>query len=151
MMRTKAPLLAALLVLTALALACGGDDSGGGATTPAGGLSDGTLTVTQQGNAISGLFTVEGPFDVRVDGAGVTTENSRIILYNIAPSGNGFRTKIVAGSGPKAAGEGITQRPGAVLDMTFDLGPGDYYVLVKTAPENQWTITVTNVTALPAG
>jgi hypothetical protein len=150
MMRTCLPLLAALLALTLFA-ACGGDDTGGPTGAPQGGLVDGTLTVTRQGNAVSGLFTVEGPFDVRVSGDNVTTANSRIILYNITPSGNGFRTKIVAGSGPKAQGEGITQRPGEILDLTFDLGPGDYYVLVKTDPANQWTITISNVAGLPAG
>jgi hypothetical protein len=150
-MRTRLPLLAALLALALIAIACGDDGAGGPTATPAGGLVDGVLTVTRQGNAVSGLFTVEGPFDVRVSGDNVTTANSRIFLYNITPSGNGFRTKVVAGSGPKAQGEGITQRPGQTLDLTFDLGPGDYYVLVKTDPANQWTITVTNVAGLPAG
>jgi hypothetical protein len=145
MRQTTLLLALPVLALVLLAAACG-DDGGSGT-----GLNNGTLTVTRQGNAVSGLFTVSGAFDVRVTGNNVTPDNSRVIVYSVSPVGDGFRTKVVAGSGPKAQGEGITQRPGPVLDLTFDLGPGDYYVLVKTDPANQWTITVTNVVSLPAG
>ena len=73
----------------------------------------------------------------------------RLIVFQLTPQGNGFRTAIVTGSGPKALANGVTQRPGPLLDLTFDIGQGEYYVLLKTESASVWTMTVKGVSGLP--
>ena len=147
----RTPLLALLILLASLsALACssGGDD---GEADPTQGASiDGdTLTSIGSGDGVSGGFLTDGVFDVRVVGDDVTVDNSRLIVYQLTPQENGFRTAIVTGSGPKAVAEGVTQRPGSILDLTFNIGQGEYYVLLKTDSTSVWTMTVTGVSGLP--
>ena len=101
------------------------------------------------GRSVSGAFLTDGVFDVRVTGDDVTVDNSRLIVYQSTPQENGFRTAIVTGSGPKAVAEGVTQRPGSILDLTFNIGQGEYYVLLKTDSTSVWTMTVTGVSGLP--
>ncbi len=139
-MRYQPPLIALLVLLAAsLAFACSDD-----ATQPDGLVGD-TLTISHVGDGVSGAFVTDGVFDVRVVGNDVTVENSRLIVFQLTSQGNGSRTAIVAGSGPKAAAEGVTQRPGPILDLTFDIGQGEYYVLLKTDSESVWTMTVKGV------
>ncbi|MCH7484515.1 MAG: hypothetical protein IIA90_05125 [Chloroflexi bacterium] len=146
-MSRRTPLLTLLVLLTAsLAFACSDD----GGTQPLGLVGD-TLTVSRTGDGISGSFVTDGVFDVRVVGDDVTVDNSRLIVFRLTPQGNGFRTAIVTGSGPKAVAEGVTQRPGPILDLTFDIGPGEYYVLLKTDSTNVWTMTVKGVSGPPGG
>ena len=136
----KQALITLLLLLTAsLAFACSGGD-----------VAADTITVSRTGDGVSGAFLTNGLFDVRVVGDDVTTDNSRLIVYQLTPQGTGFRTAIVTGSGPKAVAEGVTQRPGPVLDLTFDIGQGEYYVLLKTESESIWTMTVKGVSG-PGG
>ena len=144
-MRYQPPLIALLVILAAsLAFACSGD----GGTQPDGLVGD-TLTVSRTGDGVSGAFVTDGVFDVRVVGDDVTVDNSRLIVYQLTSQENGFRTAIVAGSGPKAVAEGVTQRPGPVLDLTFDIGQGEYYVLLKTDSASVWTMTVKGVSGPP--
>lgn len=152
-MQYRTPLIALLVLLTAsLALACGSGDGGNdtGAAQRAS-LDGDTLTVSRSGNGVSGAFETDGVFDVRVVGDNITTDNSRLIVFRLTPEGDGFRTSIVTGSGPKALAEGVTQRPGPVLDLTFDIGAGEYYVLLKTESVSAWTMTVKGVAGLPGG
>jgi hypothetical protein len=143
-MRYRTPLIALLVLLTAsLALACGSGDGGDD------GLAGDTITVSRVGDSAVGSFLADGVFAVRVVGDGVTTDNTRLIVFRLTPAGNGFRTAIVTGSGPKALAQGVTQRPGPVLDLTFDLGQGEYYVLLKTESASTWTMTVQGVSGLP--
>ena len=130
-----------LLVLLAASLAFACSDDG----TPPDGLVGDTLTVSRTGDGVSGAFVTDGVFDVRVVGDNVTVDNSRLIVFQLTPEENGFRTAIVTGSGPKALAEGVTQRPGPVLDLTFDIGQGEYYVLLKTESTSVWTMTVKGV------
>ncbi|HEY5640886.1 MAG TPA: hypothetical protein VIW01_12650 [Dehalococcoidia bacterium] len=144
--------LATLLVLLAasLAFACGSEDGGDDPDrTQAPGLSGDTLTVLRVGDSAVGSFLTDGPWDVRVVGNGVTVANSRLIVFRLVPEGNGFRTAILTGSGPKATLEGVTQRPGEILDMTFDIDAGEYYVLLKTDSPNEWTMTVEGIAGVP--
>ena len=54
------------------------------------------------------------------------------------------------GQGLAASAGGVgAQRPGPVLDLTFDLGQGEYYVLLKTESESLWTMTVKGVSGVP--
>ncbi len=146
----RKPLLALLVLLTAsLALACtSGDDSDANPTQGAS-LEGDVLTSIGVGDGVSGAFLTEGVFDVRVDGDDVTIDNSRLIVYQLTPIEEGYQTAIVTGSGPKAVAEGVTQRPGPILDMTFAIGEGEYYVLLKTDSPNTWTMTVTGVAGAP--
>ena len=143
-----------VFVVTFVALACGSggpDTTPGPSPTPALGaiLEGDTLTAIRVGDDVSGAFLTDGVFDVRVVGDDVKTDNSRLIVYQLTPQGSGFRTAIVTGSGPKALAEGVTQRPGPILDLTFDLGQGQYYVLLKTASTSIWTMTVKGVSGVP--
>jgi hypothetical protein len=148
-MRYKTPLLALLVVIAALsAYACSSGDDDGSSPTLFAQFDGNIFTVKRTGNAISGAFLVSGAFDVVVTSDSVTSDNSRLYVYEIVQEGGGFRTKKVAGSGPKAVAEHTVQRPGPILDLTFDLGPGEYYVHVDTAPENGWTMTVTGVSSV---
>lgn len=151
-MRYSPPLIALLVLAAAsLAFACGSEDGGGGPTpvpTCGASLSGGTLTATCAGDGVSGAFVTDGTFDVRVVGDNITVENARLVVFQLTPLGNGFRTAIVTGSGPKAVAEGVTQRPGPLLDMTFDIGQGEYYVLLKTESPSFWTMTVTGVSGV---
>ena len=150
-MRYRTPLLSLLVLLPAsLAFACtsSGDDEGANPTQGAS-LEGDTITVSSTGDGIIGSFVTDGVFGVRVVGNDVTVDNSRLIVYQLTPQGNGFRTSIVTGSGPKAIAEGVTQRPGPILDLTFDIGQGEYYVLLKTDSDSVWTMTVTGVSGLP--
>jgi hypothetical protein len=145
-MRYRPPLITLLLLLTAsLAFACS-DDAGDdpNATQPDGLVGD-TLTVSRTGDGVSGAFVTDGVFDVRVVGDDVTVDNSRLFVFQLTPQENGSRTAIVTGSGPKAVAEGVTQRPGPLLDLTFDIGQGEYYVLLKTDSESVWTMTIKGV------
>ena len=117
--------LAALLVLLAafVAFACSSDGDNGGASPTLGARLEGdTLTTIRVGDGNSNSFLTDGVFDVRVVGDDVTVDNSRLIVFRLTPEGDGFRTAIVTGSGPKALAEGVTQRPGQILDLTFDIG-----------------------------
>ncbi len=146
-MRYRPPLITLLVLLAAsLAFACSddGDDLGADPTLGAS-LEGDTLTVSRVGDGVSGAFVTDGVFDVRVVGNDVTVDNSHLIVFQLTPQGNGFRTAIVAGSGPKAVAEGVTQRPGPILDLTFDIGQGEYYVLLKTDSVSVWTMTVKGV------
>ena len=139
----RTPLITLLLLLTALlAFACSDD-------APQLGLVGDTITISSTGDGISGSFVTDGVFDVRVVGDNVTVDNSRLIVYQLTQEEDGFRTAIVTGSGPKALAEGVTQRPGSILDLTFNIGQGEYYVLLKTDSANVWTMTVTGVAGLP--
>ncbi len=147
----KQALLAFLVLLAAsLALACSDDGGSNDPTaTPRAGISGDTLTVSRAGNGVSGAFITDGAFDVLVVGDDVTVDNSRLVIFRLTPEGNGFRTAIVTGSGPKALAEGVTQRPGQLLDLTFDIGAGEYYVLLKTESASAWTMTVKGVSGTP--
>lgn len=138
-MRYQPPLITLLVLLAvSLAFACG-----------SGGDDGDTITVSSVGDGFSGAFVTDVAFDVRVVGDNVTVDNSRLIVYQLTPHENGFRTAIVTGSGPKAVAEGVTQRPGPILDLTFDIGQGEYYVLLKTDSTNVWTMTVKGVFSPP--
>ena len=150
-MRYRTPLLALLLLLASLlAFACtsSGDDEGADPTQGAS-LEGDTLTAIGVGDGLSGAFVTDGVFDVRVVGNDVTVDNSRLIVYQLTQEEDGFRTAIVTGSGPKAVAEGVTQRPGQILDLTFAIGQGEYYVLLKTDSTSVWTMTVIGVSGLP--
>lgn len=142
------PLL--VFVATFVALACGSTTPGPSPTPALGASIEGdTLTAIRVGDGISNVFLTEGVFDVRVVGNDVTVDNSRLIVFQLTSEGNGFRTAIVTGSGPKAIAEGVTQRPGPILDLTFDIGQGEYYVLLKTESTSVWTMTVKGVSGTP--
>jgi len=152
----KQALIALLVLLTAsLALACSDDGSGNNGGDPTlgptlGAIIEGdTLTAIRVADGASGEFVTDGVFDVRVVGDDVTVDNSHLTVYQLTPEGDGFRTSIVAGSGPGALAEGVTQRPGQLLDFTFDLGQGEYYVLLNTDSLSVWTMTVTGVSGVP--
>ncbi len=147
----RTPLLALLLLLAlSLALACNSEGDDGGADPTRGASLEGdTLTAIGVGDGISGGFVTDGVFDVRVVGNDVTVDNSRLIVYQLTQEEDGFRTAIVTGSGPKAVAEGVTQRPGPLLDLTFDIGQGEYYVLLKTDSTSPWTMTVKGISGLP--
>jgi len=147
----KQALLALLVLLAAsLALACSDDGDDGGASPTMGTSIEGdTLTAVRVGDGISTVFLTDGVFDVRVVGDDVTVDNTRLIVFQLTPEGDGFRTAIVTGSGPKALAEGVTQRPGQILDLTFDIGAGEYYVLLKTESASVWTMTVKGVSGTP--
>ncbi len=148
-MRYKQALIASfVLIATSLAFACSGSDGGDPNPTEGASIEGDTITAIRTGNGVSGSFRADGPFDVRVVGNDVTVDNSQLIVFEVQRGGEGSRTAIVAGSGPKAAREGVTQRPGEILDLTFDIGPGEYYVLLKTESASLWTMTVEGV-ALP--
>jgi hypothetical protein len=150
-MRQFPRVLALLLLLAAgmLTAACGSNDGGDG--TPPDGLSGNTLRKSETGEGVSGAFLVEGAFDVRVEGGGVTPDNSRLRVYRLTPEGAGYITKLVATTAPKASSDEIQIRPGSQIDVRFNLGPGEYYVLVDTAPQNAWTMIVTGVSGVPQG
>ncbi len=150
-MQYRPPLITLLLLLAAsLAFACS-DTTPGPSPTPALGatIEGDTLTAIRVGDDVSGAFLTDGLFDVRVVGDDVTTDNSRLVVFRLTADGSGFRTAIVTGSGPKALAEGVTQRPGPILDLTFDIGQGEYYVLLKTESPSVWTMTVKGVSGTP--
>ena len=149
-MRYRTPLLILpVLVAASFALACTSDSADDPGASEAASLVGDTLTVSRSGNGVSGAFITDGVFDVRVGGGGVTVDNSRLIVYKLTPQDGGYHTAIVTGSGPKAVAEGVTQRPGSLLDLTFAIGPGEYYVLLKTETTDVWTMTVTGVAGVP--
>lgn len=143
---------AILLILAAclLAAACGSGDDGGSGNAPDG-LSGDTLRKTDTGEGVSGAFIVEGGFDVRVEGGVVTPDNGRLRVYKLTPEGAGYITKLVALTAPKASSDEIQIRPGSQIDVRFNLGPGEYYVLLDTEPANTWTMVVTGVAGVPEG
>jgi len=143
--------IALLLILAAglFTAACGSGDDGAG--TPRDGLSGNTLRKSETGEGVSGAFLVEGAFDVRIEGGVVTPDNSRLRVYRLTPEGAGYITKLVATTAPKASSDEIQIRPGSQIDVRFNLGPGEYYVLVDTAAENAWTMVVTGVSGVPQG
>jgi hypothetical protein len=148
---THVPRLIAALLLLSLGLlaACGsGDDT---PDTPPDGLSGDTLRKTSAGHGVSGSFLVEGGFDVRIEGGVVNPDNGRLLVYRITPEGLGFLTRLVATTAPKASSDEIQIRPGSQIDVRFNLGPGEYYVLIDTAPQNNWTMIVTGISGVPSG
>ncbi|MEX1194299.1 MAG: hypothetical protein WD904_00645 [Dehalococcoidia bacterium] len=151
-MKSAPKLLPALLLLLAVLLfaACGSNDGTGGDASQDGLVGD-TLRVTRTGEGVSGAFLADGPFDVRIDGDNVTPDNSVIRIYKLTQIGMGYSVELLTRTAPKASIPGVQVRPGNILDVHFDIGPGEYYVLLETAQANEWTMIVTGVSGVPGG
>lgn len=140
-----------LLALVALFLgACGGGDD-----NPCSGLGDGlhgdTLCRHGSGEGPTGIFAVNGGFDVQVIGGNIGSDNTTIRIYQQEGTETSLNTHLVGTTGPKAVVSGIQVRPGDKVDVHFDFGPGEFYLVIDTDATNSWTAIVSPVEGLPAG
>ncbi|HUF52945.1 MAG TPA: hypothetical protein VMR52_04120 [Dehalococcoidia bacterium] len=147
--RTLTVLSALLLAALAMA-ACGGD---GGESHACSGLDDGlhgtTLCQKGTGESAVGSFVVAGTYDVQVIGGNVGASNTTIRVYQLEEIGNALNAKLVGTTGPKAVVQGIQVRPGDDVNVNFDFGPGEFYLVVESDPNANWTAIVSPVDSVP--
>jgi hypothetical protein len=142
--------LAALLIAALVSFACGDD---GGDSHACSGMQDGLHgnLLCQRGNGESavGSFVVSGSYDVQIVGGNVGASNTTIRVYQLEEVGNTLNAKLVGTTGPKAAVQGIQVRPGDDVNVNFNFGPGEFYLVVTSDPNAQWTAIVSPVDSVP--
>jgi hypothetical protein len=141
-------LLFAGLLMIFLA-ACGGGGESHACAGRQDGLHGNLLCQKGSGDSAVGSFVVSGAYDVQVIGGNVGTENTVIRVYQLEQVGNAINTELVGTTGPKAIVEGVQVRPGEEVNVNFDFGPGEFYLVVSSPENTNWTAIVTPVDSVP--
>ena len=147
--RALAPVLA-LLLAALFSFACG---DGGGESHACSGFEDGLhgnlLCQRGSGESAVGSFVVAGAYDVQIVGGNVGASNTTIRVYQLEEVGNALNAKFVGTTGPKAVVQGIQVRPGDDVNVNFNFGPGEFYLVVTSDPNASWTAIVSPVESVP--